>query len=150
MRSTRLLMPLFMLGSVALIAYQDTNQKHRPPKSGDTIVVKGCLRGAMLEATEVGVPDKGDPLPSGHTFQLKGKKDLLKKLRDGHDGHLVEITGVLKSELMDGSERGARIGRTRIVVGVESSMRGGAPVPAEPLPVLEAKSFEGFPTSCRR
>lgn len=152
MRSRPPLISVFLLCSAALIAHQDSNtQKPRTPKSGDTVIVKGCLRGGMLEAAETAMADKGEPVPSGQTFRLKGKKDLLKKMRDEHDGHLVEITGVLKSELMDSAERGTRIGKTRIIVGAESSMRGGLPPPAyETLPVLEVKSFEGFPTSCRR
>jgi uncharacterized protein YdeI (BOF family) len=151
MRSTPVLVPVFLFCSVALAAHQGTtSQKTRTPKSGDTVVVKGCLRGGMLESTEIAVADDGDPLPSGHTFQLKGKKDLLKQLRQQHDGHLVEITGVLKSQLMDEAQRGTRIGKTRIVVGAESSMRGGVPPPSEALPVLEARAFEGFATTCRR
>ena len=151
MRPTPALLAVFMVSSAAALAHQDTNfEKPRSPKRGDNVVVKGCLRGGVLESSEMEVADKGDPLPSAHTFHLKGKKDLLKNLREQHDGSLVEVTGVLKSELMDEAARGTRVGRTRIVVGADSSMRGGPPVPYEALPVLEVKSFEGFPTSCRR
>jgi hypothetical protein len=104
----------------------------------------------MLESIGMAMADESDPLPSGHTFQLKGKKDLLKQLRAQHDGQLVEVTGVLKSKLMDEVQQGARIGKTRIVVGAESTTRGGAAPSYEPLPVLEAKSFEGLATTCRR
>ncbi len=149
MRSRRVLLAVFLLCSVALAARQPPAQKPAAPKSGDTVVVKGCLNAGMLESTEIAVADKGDPVPAGHTFQLKGKKDLLKQLRAEHDGHVVEITGVLKSQLMDGSQRGTRIGNTRIIVGAESSTRGPA-APPEALPVLEAKSFEGSTISCRR
>ena len=153
MRSVPLIIATVLLcGGGGLASKQDPREgRPRTPKNGDTIVVKGCLRGSMLESTDISLADGSDPVPAGHTFQLKGKKDLLKPLREKHDGYLVEITGVLKSRLMDRSERGTQVGNTRIVVGAESTMRGGAmPGTSQALPVLEAKSFEGFSTSCRR
>jgi hypothetical protein len=138
--------------SVSLTGLQDgADEKPRVPKRGDTIVAKGCLRGSMLESTELGLADGQDRAPAGHTFQIKGKKDLLKRLRERHDGHVVEITGLLKSNLTDASQRGTRVGNTRIVIGVESTSRGAAvPGTMEALPVLEAKSFVGSEASCRR
>jgi len=65
----------------------------------------------------------------------------------------VEVTGVLKSQL-DPTPLGTTVGNTRIVVGAESSMRGGTPGGppggSQALPVLEAKSFEGSSTTCKR
>src|SRR5690349_6746888 len=69
------------------------------PKKGDPVVLKGCLRGAALEATDVGAEDSSAPLLSGLTFRLTGKKDLLKEMKQKHDGHLVEVRGTLKSDL---------------------------------------------------
>ena len=90
MRPTPVLLAVFMLSSAAALAHQDTNsEKPRSAKRGDNVVVKGCLRGGILESSEMEVADKGDPLPAAHTFHLKGKKDLLKKLRELHDGYLV-------------------------------------------------------------
>jgi len=137
--------------SLALAA---SPQKTKTPKSGDTVVVKGCLTGGMLAATEMGLTGEDDDRePAGHTFQLKGKKDLLKDLKEKFDGHVVEVTGVLKSQL-DPTPLGTTVGNTRIVVGAESSMRGGTPGGppggSQALPVLEAKSFEGSSTTCKR
>ena len=151
MHAALLLLPLV----ITLAVPQDQKAKDKTPKSGDTIVVKGCLRGGMLEATEMGrsVEDEDDRLPAAHTFQLKGKKDLLKDLREKFDGHVVTVTGVLKSRLTESSGLGTQVGNTRIVVGGETSTRsvgGGMSGGAEALPVLEAKSFEGSPTTCRR
>jgi hypothetical protein len=138
-----------MLSSAGL-ASQDS-RKAKTAKSGDTIVVTGCLRGSMLESSAVSLPDEDSPQPAAHTFQLKGKKDLLKDLRAKHDGQVVEVTGVLKSRLTETGERGAQLGNTRIVVGADSSMRGGAMQgTGQAFPVLEAKSFEASGTSCRR
>jgi hypothetical protein len=150
-------LPLILLVSLPLAggfrAAQDGQEdKPRTPKNGDTIVAKGCLRGSMLESSEIGFADRDDRTFAAHTFQLKGKKDLLKQLREAHDGYVVEVSGVLKSNLLDTSSRGTQVGNTRIVVGAESTMRnsGATPGSTQALPVLEAKSFEGSSTSCRR
>src|SRR5688572_2233124 len=76
MRAALFLLPLVTTCSMAMAVPQDPKAKSKTPKSGDTIVVKGCLRGGMLEATEMGVSveDEDDRLPAAHTFQLKGKK----------------------------------------------------------------------------
>ena len=152
MRALPLVLLVFLLCFCVVSARQnDRDEKSKQPRNGDSIVAKGCLRGSMLESTEIGMADGAERMPAGHTFQLKGKKDLLKQLRDKHDGHIVEISGVLKSNLMNGPERGTQVGRTRIVVGAESTTRDRAmPGADQPLPVLEAKSFEGSSTSCRR
>jgi hypothetical protein len=149
MHAALLLLPLLTLLAVPQV------QKGKTPKSGDSIVVTGCLRSAMLEATEMGFASEEEHqrLPAAHTFQLKGKKDLLKDLREKFDGHVVTVTGVLKSRLTESSGLGTQVGNTRIVVGGETSTRsvgGGMSGGAEALPVLEAKSFEGSPTTCRR
>ena len=143
------LLAAFLLAGPIVLAYQDSPER-KPPKNGDTIVAKGCLRGSLLEAVEMGGADGEARTPVSHRFQLKGKKDLLKRLRSDHDGQLVEITGILKSNLTD-AERGAKVGNARIVVGVQSTTQGPAAMPpAEALPVLEVKQFEGSSTSCRR
>ena len=66
------------------------------PKKGDPVVLKGCLRGAALEATDVGAEDSSTPLLSGLTFRLTGKKDLLKEMKQKHDGRIVEVRGTLE------------------------------------------------------
>ena len=120
-----------------------------PLKNGEQIVVKGCLRGAMLEAMEAGRSDE-TLSPAAYTFQLKGKKELLKDLRLRHDGFVVQLSGTLKSNL-ESLAPGRQVGRTRIVVGADSTTRGGMPgMGDQPMPVLEVKAFEGSELSCRR
>jgi hypothetical protein len=136
-------------GSPVLLAQDSDDARTRPLRNGEQILVKGCLRGSMLDSMESGRTEES-LLPSAHTFQLKGKKDLLKELRERHDGVVVTVTGTLKSNL-DAMERGRQVGRTRIVVGADSSTRGGLPgMTDSPMPVLEVKSFEASELSCRR
>ena len=150
MRSALPLVVLAMIaGAAGVEAFQDSDAR-RPPRNGDDIVVKGCLNGPMLEASEAA--DADSLLPVGLTFQLKGKKNILKDLVAKHDGQLVEISGVLKSNLDTGATRGRTVGKTRIVVGVQSTNRDQAMMPGmqELQPVLEVKSFESAALNCRR
>jgi hypothetical protein len=136
----------------ALVADQDKEgARKRVPKKGDTITVKGCLTGSTLQSTET-VAEDGSPLPMPtYSYQLKGKKDVLKDLRSKHDGEIVELTGELKSMLPDAGSFGTTIGGTKVVVGAdpmsrEQAMQGTG----QPLPVLEVKSFKGSTVTCRR
>jgi hypothetical protein len=120
------------------------------PKKGDTIVVKGCLRGSALEATETS-NESGDattlrPL----VYRLTGNKDTLKKLREAHDGSVVEVTGTLKSTLPMDEERGTTIGRTRVRIGVGSGSVGSQanPEASRSIPVLDVKTYEGVAVKC--
>lgn len=151
MRNALLLVTLVALaGAVGVGAQQDVKQP--PPKNGDTIVVRGCLNGPTLESADAGPVDGGSILPPDLTFQLRGKKDILKDLVAKHDGQMVEITGVLKSNIQGSAPPGRKIGNTRIVIGVQSATRdrAAAPSPQELLPVLEVKSFEGKGLNCGR
>jgi hypothetical protein len=122
----------------------------KPPANGDEVIVKGCLRGPMLESTDVGRKD-GDALPMAYTFQLKGKKDLLKELREKFDNQRVDLTGILKSNLSN-DKPGKDFGRTRVVIGAGSNTPGAVHPMAldQPMPVLEVKGFAGTGIVCGR
>ena len=130
------------------------SQKNQVPKKGDTIIVKGCLRGSSLEGAETravgetgeAVEGSGDELPS-LTYRLQGEKSLLKELKDKHDRQVVEVKGILRSELSRGAP-GTTVGRTRITVGVDPRMGSVPNGTDKALPVLEAKSFEASTVSC--
>ena len=87
------------------------------PKKGDPVMLKGCLRGGALEATDVGAEDSSTPLLSGLTFRLTGKKDLLKEMKQKHDSRLVEVRGTLKSDLQPQAGYGTNVGGMRITIG---------------------------------
>jgi hypothetical protein len=132
---------------------QDSDRKRTSSgvKKGDTITVKGCLQGSLLQSTDVAGED-GVSLPmSVYTFQLKGKKELLRDLHEKHDGVVVSLTGELKSTITDQTSFGTSIGGTKVVLGGdprtrEQAMQGTS----QALPVLDVKSFEGSTVSCKR
>lgn len=121
------------------------------PQKGDTIIVKGCLRGSALESTETGLLDAEARMMTALVYRLTGDKSALKQMRQEYDGRVVEATGILKSTLPPADDiRGKTIGRTRIRIGV-ASPSVGSPVNSEAnrsIPVLEVKSYEGFPVKC--
>jgi hypothetical protein len=123
----------------------------KPPKKGDTIVVKGCLKGSALESTETATLDAEASMMTALVYRLTGDKATLKRMRDEHDGQVVEVTGVLKSNLPPADEtRGMTIGKTRVRIGIGTPNVGSqANVEANrSIPVLQVKSYEGTPVKC--
>jgi hypothetical protein len=137
--------------SLSISAHQTDTEKPRTPKKGDTVQIKGCLRGSSVEAANLMTVDAEgetrvqDDIPV-LTYRLQGEKKLLKDLKEKHDRRIVTVKGILRSELTH-KGMGTTIGRTRIMIGSDprDTHSGEAP-----LPVLEATSFEGLAVSCAR
>jgi hypothetical protein len=141
-----------LLSHPALAGFQ--SEKARMPKKGDTIVVYGCLRGSAIESAQaMTVDEAGEAVEESRglipvlTYRLEGSKDILKDLKAKHDRRMVDVKGVLRSELSQ-SPIGTQVGKTRIVVGLDPSGRGMAGGASQAVPVLEIKSFKGSDVSC--
>lgn len=150
MRTIRLCLSLILLVAVGALAAQD----RKLPKKGETLVIRGCLRGSSVESAETMTVDaegetKTEDLVPSLTYRLQGKKDLLKELKDKHDRKVVEVKGILRSELA-GSGLGTTVGNTRITIGVDARPGTGGPRTDQAIPVLEAQSFEGTTITCAR
>jgi hypothetical protein len=120
-------------------------EKAKPPVKGDKVVVRGCLSGTMLHADETRRNHDSGWQVSLVTFRLTGPRNLLRTLRDEHEHAVVDVSGILKSDLPDTHSvpRGKEIGRTRIFIGMGQPPRGNSPGDMVPyLPVLEVTSFE--------
>ena len=140
--------------AAALVFLGTVGQERTPakvPQKGDTVVVKGCLRGSALESTETGIVDSEARMMTALVYRLTGDKGTLKQMRQEYDGSVVEATGILKSTLPPADEsRGKTFGRTRIRIGV-GSPNVGSPASSEAnrsIPVLEVKSYEGSTVKC--
>jgi hypothetical protein len=143
MRTAVLVGAIVVAASLTGVA-QDEKGRSKPVRKGDTISVTGCLRGSALEATESDALEATGVLVGGMTFRLTGDKNLVKQLREKHDGKVVAVKGVLKSDLPQQSGQSRSVGKMRIAIGAP------APSPNSPeaesrraLPVLEVKSFDG-------
>lgn len=143
--------PLLFALVFAMVPVIQESPAVKAPQKGDTVVVKGCLRGNSLESTETGVAGADAAMMTALVYRLTGDKTTLKRLRAEHDGRVVEVTGILKSKLPSAAdERGLTIGRTRVRVGV-GSPHTGAPAQGDvnrSIPVLEVKGYEGVPVQC--
>ena len=131
---------------------QEPNPAARRPGKGDVIVAKGCLNGPTLQSTETTTTDETGRVSAHLTYQLKGDKKLLSRMREEHDGNIVSVTGVLKSVLpQDGAVGEKKLGKTKVTFGIGSpSAQKGVPDIQDALPVLEIKSYEGTESRCGR
>ena len=150
MRTAVIAIALAVLAGSAATAQKDSPSS-RVPKKGDAVVVKGCLSGQALEATELGSKDATEALSSGVTFRLTGDKTLLRQLRDEQDGKIVDVEGVLKSDLPKESVASRNVGRMRITIGTPAqSPNSQEAATRRALPVLEVTSYNGSTTTCGR
>lgn len=142
---------LAVVMAAAPIAAWQTEKPTGPPKKGDRIEVKGCLSGSALEAAGIRDTDAIGTLAIGLTFRLTGDKKLLKQLRDEFGGKVVDVEGILKSDLPRENAGAGQLGRMRIAIGGPSAAPGSPEAEARrSFPVLEVKSFRGSATSCGR
>ena len=151
MSRTLALTGVVLLGLAVGAAAQEGASRKKTPGKGDAVVAKGCLSGPTLQSTETVTTDDTGLVSTPVTYQLKGDKTLLKKLREELDGKVVSITGQLKSALPQDSAIGSKtVGKTKVSIGVGTqSSQPGVPVMQSGLPVLEVQSFEGMGTTCR-
>ena len=119
---------------------EEGRHHHRPRLSPRLAVEQADL---LIEDAE-GDIKQNDQVPA-LTYRLQGDKSVLKELKDKHDRMVVQVKGILRSELSR-SGIGTDVGRTRITIGADprNPTRGAE----QPLPVLEAKSFEATTVSC--
>jgi len=131
---------------------QEPSSHPKTPEKGDAIRVRGCLNGPTLESIETVVTDEIGKTAGPMTYQLRGDKDLLKRMRSEHDGKQVEVEGILKSRLpQDDAARSKTVGKTKITFGVGTpTAQSGVPDTRSSLPVLEVKSYDGAGARCGR
>jgi hypothetical protein len=135
----------FVAASAGAAQKPPETEKAKAPVKGDKVVVRGCLSGTMLHADETRRNHDSGWQESLVTFRLTGPRNLLRTLRDEHEHEIVDVSGVLKSELPDTHSvpRGREIGKTRVFVGIGQPPRGSTPGAMVPyFPVLEVASFE--------
>jgi hypothetical protein len=144
---------LAAIGCAVSIAAQAAQQTplQKVPKKGDIVSVRGCLRGNAVEQADLmteeaeGEVRRNEQVPA-LTYRLEGDKGVLKELKDKHDRMVVQVKGVLRSELSRNA-LGTDVGRTRITIGADP--RHPTRGVDQPLPVLDARSFEATTVSCK-
>jgi hypothetical protein len=106
-------------GALALAAQQETPQeKPKVPKDSIELTVVGCLTGRILKTSGERRTDvETSPFVGERTFRLNTKKPLTDELKK-QQGHLIEVTGIVKRSALD--DRGMKAG--------PATFSGGSPV----------------------
>jgi hypothetical protein len=131
---------------MGLAAGQEKSSAAKPPKKGDTVVVRGCITGGVIEAGELSSKDGAYTHLMPYDYRLTGKKEIVKMVKEEHLHHADRVTGVLKTDLPTERKGGTgRIGNTSIGIGMSPSQG----YTERPLPVLEVTSIEHVDVRCR-
>ena len=133
------MIPLLLL-TLAFVDHQET----RPvPKDSMAVEARGCLKGRVFTATAP-IEHEGalrGPDISGRHFRVNGKKELINQVKQ-HDGHLVEITGIVRKADLSGEGVGFKVGGARVVIGAQGSNpaapRNTSSVNAPMMPTMDA------------
>ena len=135
---------------LALMASPQENKQEKPrvPKDSIELVVTGCLKGRVLAVSDVRQEDtQSGPIVKARSFRVAGKKDIMKDIKE-HDGHLVDVTGIVKKSSL--VEPGIKVGK-RVTIGGGAPVAGSggaAPLPTEYIPVLDVETVRMRASSC--
>jgi hypothetical protein len=137
---------VLILASLAL--QENPQERPRVPKDSIELVVVGCLTGRALKATEVREVDvQRGPDVRSRAFRLAGKGDVMKEVKR-EDGHLVEVTGLVKRSALD--DHGIKVGkRIEIAGGNPAAGSGKVPSGTDTVAVMDVSSIRQRATSCR-
>lgn len=136
------------LASVTVLAQQGQEEgKRKVPKDSVEVTVTGCLKGRVLQVSDVKQTDtQSSPPVRQHSLRLAGKKDVMSDVKK-RDGHFVEVIGLLKKA--DLVQPGVRFKGGRVVVGGASGGPGAIPSPVENVAVLDVSSVQTTGGECR-
>jgi hypothetical protein len=140
---------LMVMLALALAGPQEDRQdKPKVPKDSIELTVIGCLKGRILKTIDERQADvESGPYVGERTFRLAGKKDVMEEVKR-HDGHLVEVMGIVKRSALD--EKGIKVGRVEIGGGSPVAGRGGSiPSGTDNVPVMDASAVRLRSTACR-
>ena len=135
---------------LALMASPQENKQEKPrvPKDSIELVVTGCLKGRVLAVSDVRQEDtQSGPIVKARSFRVAGKKDIMKDIKE-HDGHLVDVTGIVKKSSL--VEPGIKVGKGVTIGGGPpvAGSGGHTPLPTEYIPVLDVESVRMRASSC--
>jgi hypothetical protein len=135
---------------LALMASPQENKQEKPrvPKDSIELVVTGCLKGRVLAVSDVRQEDtQSGPIVKARSFRVAGKKDIMKDIKE-HDGHLVDVTGIVKKSSL--VEPGMKVGKGVTIGGGPpvAGSGGHTPLPTEYIPVLDVETVRMRASSC--
>jgi hypothetical protein len=133
----------------ATVAAQNGQEegKRKVPKDSVEVSVTGCLKGRVLQVSDVRRTDTetGPPVRQ-RSLRLAGKKDVMKQVKES-DGHYVALIGLIrKADLV---EPGVKFKGGRVVIGGGMGSPGAIPSPVENVAVLDVSTLVATSGECR-
>ena len=88
------------------------------PKDSVEIATRGCLKGRVFTAVPApeGEGVRRGPDVVGRHFRVSGPKDIMKSVKE-HNGHLVEVIGLVRKSALSDQGIRMKMGKTRVVIG---------------------------------
>jgi hypothetical protein len=134
---------------LAALPAQEPGTKKIPNDSVE-VGARGCFKGRVFAAgartEEEGV--RLGPDISGHSFRVAAPKDVMNEVKK-HDGHFVEVVGIVKKADLGDHLLGAKVGGARVVIGQpgRDPMRSNLPTPPA-VPVMDVTAVKFLSESC--
>jgi hypothetical protein len=147
---TPLLLSAILAVLTPTLQVQDSKQeKPTVPKDSIELTVIGCLKGRVLSTVANRQTDvESSPFVGARTFRLAGKREVIDEVKK-HDGHLVEVVGIVKRSALD-DKGGVKVGPATVRPASPSpSASGRMPNPADNVDVMDATAVRLRSTSCR-
>jgi len=119
-------------------------------KAADLVTITGCVIGSRFKPSRDSLNDLPASVLGASEWVLSGKKELLQQIRRDHDGHLEEVTGVIKipqgPDQTTGQVRSKDVGKTRVTIGQRESTGW---IKETPQPItIRVDSFRHLETRC--
>jgi hypothetical protein len=95
-------------------------------KGADLVTIAGCVHGSHFKPSRDSLNDLPASVVGASEWTLRGKRELLQRLQRDHDGHLEEVTGVIKipqgPDQTTAQVRSKDLGKkTRVTIGERQS-----------------------------
>jgi hypothetical protein len=148
-------MTVWALVLTALVTVQSQEkppQEPKPvPKDSVEVLTAGCIKGRVFTATGAreGETQLRGPDITGRSFRLAGKGDVMKQVKE-HNGHYVEVSGLILKSALESTGVGTRVGNTRVVVGAPRTdpMSMSMSQPQGGVPVMDISGLRYLESSC--
>jgi len=136
------MMNLLLSATLALLVFSPQQEIRPVPKDSVAVGARGCLKGRVFTATSE-IEHEGalrGPDITGRHFRINGKKEITALVKR-HNGHLVEISGIVRKSDLQDEGIGFKVGGARIVIGAQGVNPAAQGRPeAPPMPTMDALS----------
>ena len=136
---------LFLTIGIPLLA-----QEERPvPKDSARISIPGCSKGSAFVVMDSPEGERTSlEIQTGRRFRLTGKKELLNEIK-AREGYMIEVTGIVRKNDLQGQGISLGGGRVRIGGGAPVS-NGGSPTqaPQSANAILDVEGFRPLGEPC--